>query len=50
MLDRQDERSVWPEPSMHLVADEIETLDIVQRERADHDVELVGRKVDILDR
>jgi hypothetical protein len=50
MLDRKHERSVCPEPSMHLAADEIETLDIVQRQRADHDVELVGRKVDVLDR
>ena len=33
---------------MNFVADAVERFDIMERERADDDVELVGREIDVL--
>jgi hypothetical protein len=34
----------------NIVADAVERFDVMERERADDDVELVGRQIDVFDR
>jgi hypothetical protein len=34
---------------MNFAADAVERFDIVERERADHEFELVGREIDVFD-
>ena len=50
MLDRKYKRAGGNEAPVHPLTDQIEALDVVERQGTGHHFEFAGQEVDILDR